>query len=125
MLEGRIQAKKLSEAGYRITVIADAAMSIAVQKSDIVMLGADMYSDNWFLNKIGSYVLALLCSRFKKQLYLLCDSRKYFKEEFQWSMEKDIQPGNEIWASPPKGVSVQNSYFEKVPMEFVHKLITD
>jgi translation initiation factor 2B subunit (eIF-2B alpha/beta/delta family) len=59
MLEGRVLARTLGESGIRVTLIADAAASLALDDADLVMLGADQVTQSGVVNKIGTRMIAL------------------------------------------------------------------
>ena len=61
LFEGRITAKKLAQAGFKTSLIVDAAAGLFAEKVEAIVLGADtIFSDNSIMNKIGSFPLALI-----------------------------------------------------------------
>jgi len=57
--EGKNQARKLSELGFQVTFIADAAIPLFMAQTDLVVMGADLIYSDTFLNKTGSFSVAL------------------------------------------------------------------
>ncbi len=125
VMEGRIQAAYLTKLGYEVTFITDSAAALFFPEIDLVVSGADRVCKKSFINKIGSYSLALLAKEFKVPFYLLSDSRKIFSDDSCVEMEEKEKSTKEIWKNPPNRVIIKNYYFESVPNKFVTKFITE
>ncbi|MDX2443172.1 MAG: hypothetical protein QNK30_05180 [Bacteroidales bacterium] len=125
VMEGRIQAAYLTKLGYEVTFITDSAAALFFPEIDLVVSGADRVCKKSFINKIGSYSLALLAKEFKVPFYLLSDSRKIFSDDSCAEMEEKEKSTKEIWKNPPNRVIIKNYYFESVPNKFVTQFITE
>jgi translation initiation factor eIF-2B subunit delta len=134
--EGRRQAKKLAALGFPVTLIVDSYVMNCKDKIDFALLGTDGISGNYFLNKIGSYFIALGMKEIKKPLYLLTDTRKItgsgaVKKNSNKSDNGFILPPEqqhshaEIWSEKNENIKIENLYFEKVPLKLVTKTITE
>jgi len=134
--EGRRQAKKLAALGFPVTLIVDSSVMSFKDKIDFALLGTDGISGNYFLNKIGSYFIALGMKEIKKPLYLLTDTRKIkgrgaVKKKSNKSDNGFILPPEqqhshaEIWSEKNENIKIENLYFEKVPLKLVTKTITE
>jgi translation initiation factor 2B subunit (eIF-2B alpha/beta/delta family) len=121
--EGRILAEQLSEMGFKVNMIVDAAMVKYLTKVNIALIGCDCIFPDFFINKIGSMPLALGCQRMKVPLYVLADSRKLSKQT-QIKSEKRKTAG-EVWHTSIQGIHIENYYFETIPNELISKLITE
>ncbi len=122
-LEGRLQAQYIASLGFPVTIIPDSAMQHAVEWAEIAVLGADAVLRDRFINKIGSYALALACAQYKVPLFVLADSRKFLNSN-DWPGEQE-RPGSELWSSAPEGVTPWNRYFEPTPNRLVTSFITE
>jgi len=123
VMEGRIQASKLAGQGYRVTLITDACISRYMEQADLAILGADAIYPDFFINKSGSYSIALACREYSKSCLVVCDSRKLClnKEKEIAAREAFDQPASarEIWNDPPSTLNIENHYFEKTPNSLV------
>ncbi len=133
--EGRRQAKKLAALGFPVTIIADSSVMNYKDKIDFALLGTDGISGKYFLNKIGSYFIALGMKEMRKPLYLLTDTRKMIgsgvikksgKTTGSPKLPQEQQHSHaEIWSEKNENIKIENLYFEKVPVKMVSKLITE
>ena len=125
MYEGRQQAHKIASMGYSVRIVTDTGFTPLLPDIDIALLGADkIYSDK-FVNKSGSYAIALLCKEHNIPLYVLADSRKFINKQFSSSHPENENPSKEVWNDPPPGVTPVNYYFEAVPVDLVNIFFTE
>ena len=126
VMEGRIAAQELREAGVPVTLVVDGAMSYAVEQASLVITGADAFDDVHFINKIGTHPLALLCREFQKSLFVLASSSKYLSDINLLPPEQS-KPGQEIWPELPNdsGIGIDNHYFENTPLSLVRGVVTE
>ncbi len=129
--EGLVQAKTISSMGFETHLIHEDALSNFMHDIDMAILGADLIREDAFLNKAGSYPLALLLEDFKKPLYLLAEKRKLISDTARTteqinklSVERE-QPAAELDPGNPQGITVHNLYFEFTPLALVKKVFTD
>ncbi len=124
--EGRYQAVKLANLGFNVKYIIDAAAAFMMDEVDMMITGADQIHKNYFVNKIGTYALALLCREKNIPVYVLADSRKISNTEANPQALHNIQrSGSDIWKSSPERVTPVNFYFEPVPTTLVKSFITE
>lgn len=116
--EGRYQAEVLNKY-FPVTLFPDADMARMVDKCDYIILGADVLTNNFFINKTGSYLLWLCAQHFKKKLLIITDSRKVVKENEEIFKEKVKQeyPQDEIWNKKSENIKILNRYFEMIPIK--------
>ena len=124
MNEGQNAALELVESGINVTIMADAAMSYAVERCDIVLVGADTFSEKSLINKIGTRPLALLAREFVKPIYIVSTLDKFLPSKLLIFEEKQ-RPKDEVWKDSPKTVGIWNKYFEPTPMSSFTGLITE
>lgn len=122
LFQGRLTAKQLSKAGIKVTTFIDAAASLAIQKSNMVFLGADAILKNGdVINKIGSGMFSEIAYDFKKPVYIIADSWK-----FAHGPEKiEERSFKEIWKNVPKHVKIKNPSFEIVKSKYITAIISE
>ena len=123
MLEGQKAASELAQSGISATLFVDAAMGLAVQECDIVLVGADSFSEAGVVNKIGTWALALLAREANKPIYCLAPMLKYLPQA-QARPDK-MHSIKEVWPETPPGVQIVNRYFENTPIELFTKVLTE
>lgn len=120
--EGKIQAMKLSELGFEVHFIQEASCSRFIKYIDFAIFGADAIFKNAFINKSGSFQLALLFKFFNKPVYVIADARKkkplITDNNILNENERDVA---EIWGNAPQKVKIHNYYFELIPNELVDR----
>ncbi|MDP4290007.1 MAG: hypothetical protein Q8908_02910 [Bacteroidota bacterium] len=116
--EGKNQARKIIGLGFEVTFIADAAIPLFMAQTDLVVMGADLIYHDTFLNKTGSFSVALAANYFNKPLYVLSDSRKV-EETNKVSDMETARESHILWRNPPEGITPVNIYFESVPRDLV------
>ncbi len=144
LLQGRITAKKLVEAGIDTTFIIDSAAETFIidrgsHPIDVVFLGADeitMRGDA--VNKIGSWGIALASYYMSKPLYVVTPILKIevetayrpVKIEYRCSVHDPSDPtvckvSDELWPDAPKGLKMVNPAFGIINREFITGYITE
>ncbi|NOY36401.1 MAG: hypothetical protein GXO83_02385 [Chlorobi bacterium] len=125
-MEGRRQARKLAESGFEVILITDTGYTPLLKDTEMVLLGADTVYSDIFINKCGTWALALLARKHDIPVYVVADSRKFIKEPAPPEL---IVPGNkppeEILEFPPDRVNPLNHYFEAIPTRSVTAFITE
>lgn len=125
--QGRITAKELCKAGIKVTMFADDAIDIALEKKqgtkkvDKVFLGADAILDNFVINKTGSGAIAELAYYDKIPVYVLADSWKYYPKKIKIE-ERNV---NEVWNKAPKNILIRNPAFELVEKKYITAIISE
>jgi translation initiation factor 2B subunit (eIF-2B alpha/beta/delta family) len=114
--EGRELAKSLAGGGIRSEIIADAAALKLLERCAFVIVGADSICEEYFINKIGTYSLALGAKEFFKEFYVLADTTKF--------LPSSMLPAEEKMYSP-KEILDENYYFERTPLSLVSKVLTE
>lgn len=122
--EGKTCAEDLAKLGVHSTYLIDAAVSKGVDRADLVLLGADSVSENTLVNKIGTKAICLLCREAMVPCYAVAESSKFSPQNLNPKKEHPRDP-NEVWADPPAEVTVQNFYFDTVPLEMFTGIISE
>jgi translation initiation factor 2B subunit (eIF-2B alpha/beta/delta family) len=127
VMEGRIQGRRLADLGYQVKMITDASIFMYIQQADIAILGADAVYPEYFINKSGSHSVALACREYGKNCLVVCDSRKLWFNQHENAVSLTgfgrPAPPEELWADPPGNITIENYYFEKIPVSLVSKFV--
>jgi translation initiation factor eIF-2B subunit delta len=122
--EGVLLAEVLDKSGVKTTLISDSQIGVFMQQMNLVLIGADRIYDNGFVNKAGTLSLCLIAKYFKIPVYLAVETTKILSESERVikliSHDKD-----EVYNGSRKKLSVKNVYFEKIPIDLVHKVICE
>ncbi len=122
--EGRAAATALAEAGWSVTLVADAACGIFVSETAAVVCGADsVLADGRVVNKVGTYPLALAARAAHVPFYVLCETLKIAAPGFLLALEQ--MPPEEILPTPNPGVTALNPYFDITPAADVTAVFTE
>jgi len=124
-LEGRRMAASLAASGVAVTHYSDAALGQALDTVDVVMVGADAVSPDWFLNKSGTRLLAAAAAHQGIPVYVCATRDKFVSRSVAARLTIREEAASEIWQAPPAGITVRNRYFETVPLDLVTAVISD
>ena len=124
-LEGRRLANRIARLGVPVSCFCDAAIAHALTNADAVIVGADAVGSREFVNKSGTWMLAAAAAGTAVPVYVAA-TRDKFASPALWT-RLTIREGhsNEVWESPPPGVTVRNPYFERTPLDLVTSVISD
>jgi len=122
--EGVDLAEFLIDKGIKTTLISDTEAGIFMSDMNMVMLGADRLFENGFVNKTGTLPLCLTAKFFSIPVYLAVETAKILSES-ERAIKQTPQQTSEIYQGKKNQLSVKNIYFEKIPLDFVHKVISD
>ncbi|MCA9846409.1 MAG: hypothetical protein KC461_00150 [Dehalococcoidia bacterium] len=120
--QGRITARELAAAGIPVTQYVDAEIPLALESADLVALGADVLAEGWFLNKVGSRMLAEAAHARGLPVVVVAHTLKFDPARAERIEERDPR---EVWADAPPGVEVRNPAFDRVPFDFVEAVVTE
>jgi ribose 1,5-bisphosphate isomerase len=110
--------------GVPVTLVVDAALPGLLGRCQLALVGADSVSESEFVNKIGTYALALAARESAVPLYVAALTDKLIPEGVRGRPERVWDPG-EVLLDPPPGVTIENRYFERVPLSLVKGIITE
>jgi len=122
--EGVQLARALGEVGISSTLIVDAGVASFVPRADAVLVGCDALSSGFFINKLGTLPLVLSANQFNVPAYLLSSTHKLVPAS-ELPKEEPARPPEEIAPGPMHGVTVENVYYERVPLELVKGVVTE
>lgn len=127
MLQGRITARELLDAGIPVTMYPDSAVRQALKKADLFLLGADaITSEGKIINKIGSELFAEASAKQGTPLYVCADSWKFdAKTVFGYEEDLEKRSPSEVWRNKPKHLKICNLAFEKIDPDLVTGIISE
>ncbi len=109
--EGLITYDYLSEY-HNIKVYEDSRLSNEVKECDGIVLGADLITEEFVVNKIGSFPIALAAKYYDKPVYVISSGDKYLtKELLKFFRIKKRERGNRVI-----------DIFEDVPIKLIDKI---
>jgi translation initiation factor 2B subunit (eIF-2B alpha/beta/delta family) len=122
--EGVQLARALGEHGIRSTLIVDAGIASFVDRADAVLVGGDIVSGSFFVNKLGTHPLVLTARSKDVPVYLLASLLKLVREDEVPEEESPHSP-EEVESGDMDNVTVENIYFERVPLGLVTGVVTE
>ena len=122
--EGVQLARALGEVGISSTLIVDAGVASFVPRADAVLVGCDALSAGFFVNKLGTLPLVLSANQFNVPAYLLSSTHKLVQSA-ELPEGEPVRPPEEIVSDPMHGVTVENVYYERVPLELIRGVVTE
>lgn len=120
MFQGRITASELADAKIDVTQIIDSGAWMFLQKSSIVLIGADAFVKDGVYNKIGSGMIAELAEH-RVPLYICASIWKILAG----MEENEERPKAEVWANAKKNIKIKNTAFEKIPYDLITGIICE
>ena len=124
MYEGRNLAKELAKLGLPVSIVTDSSITSFVVESNLVLLGADIVTESFIVNKVGSFPIAMLADRFEIPLYAVSELSKCMRAKLVRDFKVE-RPQDDVWAKVPKGIDVKNIYYEAVPIELFRGIVTE
>ena len=124
LFQGRKTALELEKHGIKVTMFVDSAMKQAIDKSDLVFLGADALLKQGIINKIGSSIIAEIAQDNigkKVPVYIIADSWKYSSKPVPIEQRKL----NEVWNRAPKHIKIKNPAFEFVEKKYITGIVSE
>jgi translation initiation factor 2B subunit (eIF-2B alpha/beta/delta family) len=121
LYQGRKTARELTAAGIKVTDFIDSAAKIAIEKSNVIFLGADALLKNAVINKVGSGMIAQIAHDKKIPVYIIADSWKYSTRDVKLE-ERDFK---EVWNPKKNPVHVENPAFESINIKNVKLIVSE
>lgn len=121
LYQGRQTARELNNAGIKVTTFIDSGLHEALEKTDIVLVGADAILRDGVINKIGSELIAVVSFLRKIPMYVVADSWKFSPKNVKIE-ERDFK---EVWEGNSKGIKVRNPAFEKFDKKYIKGIVSE
>jgi len=124
-LEGRITARRLAGAGIPVQYTTDAGLLGLLHSASVFVIGADAVLSHSFVNKIGTRTACLAAREAGVPVFLLSDGTKFLPEELAAPFWRPSEGASaQVWARPPRGVSLLSPLFEHTELSHV-RVITE
>ncbi|HXF40160.1 MAG TPA: hypothetical protein VN687_10650 [Blastocatellia bacterium] len=123
MFEGRTLTEALVKEGVSVTLIIDAAATIAIEEVDLVLTGADAITPVSVTNKVGTRMIALAAQEKGIRVFSVCDTSKFICEDCL--APESEHPAAELWLDAPAEVNITNTYFESTPLAWFTGIVTE
>lgn len=122
--EGMITAKKLAEKEIDVTLIPDSALALAASRADLVIVGADAITREFFINKLGTTTLAITSRHYGVPFYVCARRVKFVQQE---NLPRRLRTISASELDPPKSeyITAGAPLFEKTPLSLVTGVITE
>ena len=125
--EGLIGAIEFSKM-FNTKLYIDAAIGHILKEEniDVILIGADSFTENKVVNKIGTLPIAITAQTFNVPVYVLAQSYKYYSgANYNIPIMIEKKPSSEIYKSKDKNLTIENYYFDKTPIKFITGIITE
>lgn len=122
--EGIAFAEYLAKNNIRSTIIADSQVGVFLPKMNLVLIGADRLYKDGFINKAGTLPLCLAAKHHNVPVYLAVETGKILLES-ERAIKITNQNPDEVYKSNIRKLNAENIYYEKTPLELVHKIICE
>ena len=121
--EGVSLAEELADLNIKSSLVSDSQAGTIMDDINVVLVGADRVYENGFVNKAGTLAICLLAKHFNIPIYLAVETAKILKESERLIKKVDMDT-SEIYEGK-KDITVFNSYYEKIPLNLVNKVISE
>lgn len=136
LLEGKFLLQNLCQKIKNVQFYywIDAALGLALKKTNCVLLGADrIYRNNSVVNKVGSLPLAITAHSFNIPVLVIGSSFKIDNNEMNNSVDKSNlkqrkHPEIEIITKNDsfcETASINNYYFDRIPIKYITEIIIE
>lgn len=120
VLQGRITAKELADAGIKVIVFPDLAAESALRKCDLFLFGADAFLKKGVVNKIGTNLLCKIANEYKIPSYSCGVSLKFTKKA-----KIEFRSGREVWDERNKKIEIVNPSFDFTKRKYLTGVISE
>ncbi|HLD24311.1 MAG TPA: hypothetical protein VJB96_00120 [Patescibacteria group bacterium] len=129
LMQGRITVKELLDAGMKdVTLIVDSAAASVLSDPnkpvDAVFVGADLLSDDGFVNKIGTLPIIIAAQERRIPIYCFSTLLKY--DPLPFTPDRiETRPASEVWPDAPSDLKTLTPAFDVVPYSENIRLVTE
>lgn len=120
LLQGRKTAEDLAKIGIKVIVGPDLSAEQLIKKCDLFLFGADAYTENFLVNKIGTETLCDIAKHHNIPRYSCGVSMKYTDK-----VKLENRKGSEVWKDNKENIDIENPAFSKVPYRLVSGIISE
>tara|TARA_Y100000310_G_scaffold271353_2_gene285802 strand:- start:2160 stop:2990 length:831 start_codon:yes stop_codon:yes gene_type:complete len=120
LFQGRQTAKDLSKARIKVIISPDLAAEDSLKNCDLFLFGADAFTKNHTINKIGTSLLCKIARLHKIPRYSCGVSLKFTKK-----IKIEIRSPKEVWDIKIKNIKVLNPAFDKTSQKDITGIISE
>ncbi|WIA14590.1 hypothetical protein OEZ86_013078 [Tetradesmus obliquus] len=124
---GQAMARELDKLGVPVTMVLDSGVAYALERVDLVLLGAEGVVENGgVINKLGTYQIALCAKSLNKPFYVAAESYKFARlyPLNQQDLPLEHKPVD-VGPLLPRSVAVDNPSRDYTPPAYINLLVTD
>jgi methylthioribose-1-phosphate isomerase len=133
LLQGaRLTAYELQQAGIPVTVITDSMVGYVMSKRMVnrVIVGADRIVRDAVINKIGTFMVAVLAKEHKVPFYVAAPKSTFDTEHTSAQVTIEERNPDEVThvghvRIAPEGVEVLNPAFDVTPLKYVSAIVCE
>lgn len=122
--EGHETVHVLRSCGVAATLLDDEAAVAAIERADLVLVGADMLTNRGLINKVGTFPMALAAHNTGTPFYTLCGSEKFLPPGFRPSERHVGWPGTSHAANLNQ-LELGDLPFDFTPLELLSGIVTE
>lgn len=122
--EGKHLAIRMAKEGIKTRLIPDVDLTRVIKEAHFALTGADRITEVSFINKTGTYNLAIVAKEFNTPFYITLDTAKILPKRTYPARYISVNE-NEILEKKITNLTAENFYFEEIPITYVHKIISD
>lgn len=116
LYQGKITATELAKAKIPVTFVVDSAARRFMNDCNLFLMGSDAITANsYFVNKIGSSLMALAAKEAKTEVGVAVQLLKADTRTIKGEMKIEERAASEVWKKPPKGIDIKNPAFDMTP----------
>lgn len=120
LLQGHMTANDLAKAKIKVIVTPDLGAEHSLAKCDLFLFGADAFTKNIVVNKIGTSTLTRLAKFHKVPRYACGVSSKFTKK-----VKIEKRSSKEVWNQRNKNIEVINPAFDKTKLKDLSGVISE
>lgn len=122
--EGSETAQLLTSCGVHARLLSDGKAIESIARADLVLVGADMLTNDGLVNKIGTRRMALAASTAGTPFYTLCGSEKFLPPGFQPLAGIDWTPDDTL-ADVTRDAHIPQLVFDFTPLAALSGIVTE
>lgn len=120
--QGVTTALELSGMKIPVTLITDSAAGFFIKDVDMIIVGSDAMRKEGIVNKIGTYVLAVLAKENKIPFYVVGSTLKLDNRK---KIIIEERSAGEVFIERMKYLQVRNPAFDITPWKYVTRVVTE
>ncbi len=131
LYQGRVTAKELFDSDVDVTQIVDSVCASFIVEDKYIPVGSvvvgcdELLVDGSFINKVGTYAIALASEKDKDKFYIATSLLKLDPLKNISRVKIEQRESSEVWSDAPKGINIINPAFERVNSSYVTSYITE